>query len=100
MMAGSPTMQRDLITRREILPGFGLQCHIDQYPLAIYSVLSITISGKTGDPIDCAAYQGIGPVSGGDALIESVRAVGLKMSERAARGMFPEIGERGLRWRQ
>lgn len=94
-------MKRELIIHRENLPGFGLQGHDDQYPLTIYSVLSITISENTGEPIDCAAYQGIGPVRGGGALIETIRAGGAKITdEAAAREIFPEIGARGLLYRR
>ena len=80
---------------REYKPAFGLTGHTDQYPLCLYTVLSV--NGEVGD---CAAYEGIGPTDHDDDLIELIRSLGNKISEDQARAIFPEIEEMNLRYRR
>jgi hypothetical protein len=84
-----------LLHQREYKPAFGIAGHTDQLPMAVYHVLSI--NELVGD---CAAYEGIGPADADDDLIEKIRAGGTKISESEAREIFPEIEEKGLRYRR
>ncbi len=84
-----------LVHTRKLAPAFGIDGHTDQYPLGIYTVLSI--NERVGD---CAAYTGIGPARVDDAMIERIKAGGNKISEAAARALFDEIEDMDLRYRR
>ena len=88
-----------IVYHREFFPSFDL-LKADQEPVCLYTVLSINeLAG------DCAAYSGIGPTMGRasqeeiDDLLERIRAGGTKISAAAARALFSEIEEKGLRYR-
>lgn len=79
---------------KQFLPSFGLVGE-DQAPVCLYTVLSI--NDAVGD---CAAYQGVGPSSADEALIERIRGGGTKIREAEARDMFSEIETKQLRYRR
>ena len=83
-----------LVHHRKFIPAFGIEGHRDQYPLSVYTVLSI--NERVGD---CAAYEGIGPNEADDKVIERIKAGGNKIPEADAREMFNEIEDMGLRYR-
>ena len=88
------------ITRRDIFPSFGLLGE-DHLPVCKYTVLAINDSIG-----DCAAYEGIGPVTR-DATEEDISDMaariangGLKLCEARARDIFEEIDAKGLLYRR
>ncbi|MBL1437468.1 MAG: hypothetical protein COB08_014855 [Rhodobacteraceae bacterium] len=90
-----------IIEHKTYLPSFNLNSlHPPQTPVCILTVLSVNEAVR-----DCAAYRGICPdmsMNTGefkDAVVESVRAGGNKISGAEARQLFPEIEEMGLRYR-
>lgn len=89
-----------LVYHKEFLPSFGLLAE-DQTPVCKYTILSINEAVS-----DCAAYEGVGPTMNGaseaeiNALIERIKAGGLKISESQARERFDEIEAMGLRYRR
>ena len=87
-----------LITHHKCLPSFGLRGE-DQTPVYVYTVLSI--NDEVGD---CSAYRGIAPVIGDEteghaSFVDRIRAGGDKIGAAEAAAIFPEITERGLRYR-
>ena len=79
---------------REIKPAFGLPEIRNQWPVALYTVLSV--NEAVGD---CAAYEGVGPDNASEELINAIWAGGTKISEKEAREIFPEIEDMNLRYR-
>ena len=84
-----------IFVHKRYLPAFGFQGHTDQYPVCVYTILSV--NERVGD---CAAYEGIGPTSNTPELHEPIRAGGNKISEAEARKLFDEIETMGLRYRK
>lgn len=90
-----------IVVHKRYIPGFGFEGHRDQYPVCLYTILSI--NEAVGD---CAAYEAIGPdlssLSEGAQSIahEIMRAGGNKISGADARELFPEIENMKLRYRK
>jgi hypothetical protein len=80
---------------KRYVPAFGLQGHKDQWPVCLYTILSV--NERVGD---CAAYEGIGPTSDTPELHELIRAMGNKISETKAWELFHEISDMKLRYRK
>lgn len=84
-----------IAVHKRYIPGFGLDGHRDQYPVCLYTILSI--NEAVGD---CAAYEAIGPASNEPEFHEKMRAGGNKISEAEARELFDEIETLKLRYRK
>lgn len=79
---------------KKFIPGYGIKDHPDQYPMCIYTILSV--NETVGD---CAAYEAVGHTNADGDMIERMKGGGNKISEADARQLFPEIEEQGLRYR-
>lgn len=85
-----------IVHHKKYIPAFGFTGHMDQYPVAIITVLSI--NETVGD---CAAYEGVLTSSNvdDDDYINKVWKGGNKIPEAKAREMFHEIEDMKLRYR-
>ena len=84
-----------LITHKRFIPAFGIKDHPEQYPMCLYTILSI--NDRVGD---CAAYEAISHSDANEALIAMMKGGGNKIREERARELFCEIEEMGLRYRR
>lgn len=90
-----------LIPHKTHLPAFMVVGIPNQYPICVLTVLSI--NETVGD---CAAYRGVCPDFSKQTpdykakVIEATRAGGNKIDEEEARSLFPEIEQKGLRYRR
>lgn len=84
-----------LITHKRYLPGYGFQGHKDQYPVCIYTILSVNKAAG-----DCAAYEAVAPQGASDEEIATMKGGGNKISPERARELFPEIDDLALRYRR
>ena len=83
-----------LVTHRRYIPAYAIPGQREQYPLCLYTILSI--NERVGD---CAAYEAIGPQDADEQLIERMKSGGNKIRPERARELFCEIEEMGLRYR-
>lgn len=84
-----------LLTHKRYVPAFAIEDHPEQYPLCVYTILSVNERVR-----DCSAYEAISHQNASEALIAKMKGGGNKIREDAARKLFPEIEEMGLRYRR